>query len=112
MKHLITITADNHYSLKLTYTDSEGQLIDLTNATARFVLRRSMYSPVLIDVPLQIDESTSTLAVNLIPDDTRGLLDNVVSEDFIFGVQLVLGDGTTSQLLTGKAEIQQAIVRD
>lgn len=112
MKHHLAITADNHFTLKLTYSDSDGQPINLTNATARFMLRRSMYSPTLIEKSLIIDAATSELTLVIPPEDTKDILDDVVAENFIYGIQLTLEDGTTTILLDGDAEITQSIVRD
>lgn len=107
----LTITADNHYILKLVYKDSDGFPVNLSGATAKFVLRRSMYSPVLITRDATINGASGEITVTVVPADTANILDNVLEETFIYGVQLTQADGTKTNIVDGEAVIQQNIVR-
>jgi len=107
----LTITADNHYILKLVYKDGDGFPVDLSGASAKFVLRRSMYSPVLIERGAVISGPEGEIKIALVPADTADVLDNVLEETFIYGVQLIQSDGIKTNIVDGEAVIQQNIVR-
>ena len=108
----LTITADNHYTLNLVYKDESGYAINLDGATAKFVMRRSMYSPVLINRSAVITGGTGEISIELTPADTVGLLDNVIEEQFVFGVSLTQADGTKTVIASGEVSLQQNIARD
>ena len=107
----LSITADNHYILKLVYKDGDGFPVDLSGASALFVLRRSMYSPILIERAADIKGSTGEISLTLVPEDTSGILDDVLEETFIYGVQLTQADGIKTMIVTGEAVINQNIIR-
>lgn len=108
----LNITADNHYTLKLVYKDAEGFPIDITGASAKFVLRRSMYSPIVVNRAADIVGNTGEISVTLVPADTASLLDDVIEEQFVYGVELTLADGTRRVILNGEAILEQNIARD
>ena len=107
----LTITADNHYTLNMLYKDAEGYAINIDGATARFVMRRSMYSPTLIDRSAVITGNTGGIDIALTPDDTRDILDNVVEEQFVFAVSLIQADETKTTIASGEVTLQQNIAR-
>lgn len=107
----LNITADNHYTLKLVYKDADGFPIDLSGASAVFVLRRSMYSEVLIQRDADIEGVIGEININLVPDDTANILEDVNEETFIYGIQLTDANGIKRLIAQGKAVIQQNIVR-
>ena len=107
----LTITADNHYTLNMLYKDAEGYAINIDGATARFVMRRSMYSPTLIDRSAVITGDTGGIDIALTPDDTRDILDNVVEEQFVFAVSLIQADETKTTIASGEVTLQQNIAR-
>lgn len=107
----LTITADNDYTLNMVYKDHAGYAINLDGATAKFVMRRSMYSPVLINRDAVITGETGEISINLTPADTVDLLDNVIEEQFIFGVSLTKADGTKTTIASGEVFLQQNIAR-
>ena len=107
----LTITADNHYTLNMLYKDAEGYAINIDGAAARFVMRRSMYSPILIDRSAVITGETGGVDITLTPDDTRNILDNVVEEQFVFAVSLIQSDETKTIIASGEVTLQQNIAR-
>jgi len=108
----LTITADNHYTLNMVYKDEAGYVINLDGATAKFVMRRSMYSPVLINRIAVITGETGSILIELTPADTAELLDKVIEEQFVFGVSLTQADGTKTVITSGEVSLQQNIARD
>lgn len=107
----LTITADNHYTLNMIYKDEAGYVINLDDATARFVMRRSMYSPVLIDRAAVIAGNEGKVSIELTPSDTIDLLDNVIEEQFVFAVSLTQAEGTKTIMASGEVTLQQNIAR-
>ena len=107
----LTITADNHYTLNMLYKDAEGYAINIDDATARFVMRRSMYSPILIDRAAVITGDEGAIDITLTPDDTQNILDNVVEEQFVFAVSLIQSDETKTIIASGEVTLQQNIAR-
>ena len=107
----LTITADNHYTLNMLYKDAEGYAINIDDATARFVMRRSMYSPILIDRAAVITGDVGAIDITLTPDDTQNILDNVVEEQFVFAVSLIQSDETKTIIASGEVTLQQNIAR-
>jgi len=108
----LNITADNHYTLKLVYKDADGFPIDLTGASAKFVLRRSMYSPIVVNQEAVITGTTGEIAITLPPAATATLLDNVIEEQFVYGVELTQADDTRRVIVDGEAVVKQNITRD
>jgi len=108
----LTITADNHYTLNMVYKDESGYAINLDGATAKFVMRRSMYSPVLINRSATITGEAGGITIELVPADTIDLLDNVIEEQFVYGISLVQADGTKTIIASGEVSLQQNIARD
>lgn len=107
----LTITADNNYTLKLVYKDEAGWPIDITGATAEFVMRRSMYSPELIRKQASINGTEGKVVFELEPTDTGLLLDNTNEEKFIYAAQLEMADGKKVTLATGDVILKQNIAR-
>jgi len=107
----LNITADNHYTLKLVYKDVDGFPIDLSGATAVFVLRRSMYTDALINREAVINAAAGEIEINILPEDTADVLDQVNEETFIYGIQLTTADGTKRLITQGNAVIQQNVAR-
>ena len=108
----LTITAGNHFTFKMVYKDESGYAINLDGATAKFVMRRSMYAPVLINRSAVIIGGTGEINVALIPTDTVGLLDDVLEEQFVFGVSLTQLNGTKTIIVSGEVTLKQNIARD
>lgn len=107
----LSITADNHYILKLVYKDGDGFPIDLTGASAVFVLRRSMYSPVVIHKDAGINAEEGEIIFTILPEETADLLNDDIEETFIYGVQLTQVNGLKTNIAGGKAVIVQNVVR-
>lgn len=101
---------DNY--IELTYKDCDGFVIDITGASARMMMRRSMYSDPIIDVTASIIGNTGSIIFDLSPSDTAGILDAYPEEKLIYDVELTLANGKKRVILEGVATLRESVTRD
>lgn len=73
-----------------------GAIEDLTGATAKMVIRRTLHSEVLKTINAVVTPLEGLLAFSLVPLDTAGWLTSVKEENYVFGVSLTRADGKVS----------------
>ena len=108
----ITIVAGKTHYVKLVYKDGGGNIIDITDATAKLMVRKSMYTAALLDVNAIIVGAAGEMTFLIEPATTVNLLDNKCSDTFICGAELTLASGSKIPFLEGSDFIiKQAVVR-
>jgi len=90
MKSLSKIYTNTNYPLVITYRDTNSAPIDITGATAVFVVRRTLQSTPVINVAGTIDGANGKITFDVTPEDTAGVLSDSDSEKFICGCVLDL----------------------
>lgn len=106
----LNIIAGTFHKLRLVYTDKDQVPINVTTATARFIIRKSMRNPIVVDIAGDTSKGNGLIEIPIPGSATEDLLkDDVVTENFIFGVLLTLQDGSVVSLLQGKAVVTQNI---
>jgi hypothetical protein len=108
----LEIKAGKDYALKLIYKDSDGIVIDITGASARMMVRRSMYATVDITKTATIDGPLGEIVFDFVPADTTSLLSNINEENYVYDVELSLADTRKFIILTGELVIKQSVTRD
>lgn len=111
MKPLSKIYTHSTYSLPILYKDSDGNPINITGATAKFELRRSLYSTPVVSVNATIVGSTGSITFKVTPTDTATLLGENDSEKFVCGAVLTLSNGDKVTLFQTTVEVVQNVVR-
>lgn len=106
------IKAGKNYTLKLVYKDCDGFIVDITGASARIMMRRSMASDALVDVSANIDGPAGEIVFEFEPSDTANVLGDSVEDKLLYDVSLTLNDGKEFIILEGVALIRQSITRN
>jgi hypothetical protein len=70
------------------YLKKSGNVLDLTGASARLVIRRSLFGPVLKGIDATVTGNEGKLVFPLVPADTDGWLTEQKEEDYVFGISL------------------------
>lgn len=107
----ITIKQGTDYPFVLIYKDATKTPIDITGASARIMVRKTLYSTAIIDLLATIDGPNGKMTFNFIPSHTDSLLNNESEIRYIFDGILTLLDGTVVPLPEGKFIVKQRITR-
>jgi hypothetical protein len=109
----LTIRKGDTLALTLTYTDSDGNAIDLTGYSANFQVRNTSLASLLLEAStdgdspgIALGDADGTIEVTVDADDTAGV--GVASG--VYGLTLTSGDGVTTTILYGDVTILPAVV--
>lgn len=106
-----TIKAGQNKTLKLTYKDSAGNIIDLTGASARMMARKGAYKTPVFTVDAVVVGAAGEITFLFVPADTNTILINTKDEGFFYDVELTLVGGEIICILEGKVTISQPMTR-
>ena len=109
---VISIYAGKSHYIKLVYKDGGGNIIDITGGTARLVVRKSVYSAILIDEAATVVGASGEMTFLVDPADTTSLLTSECDLVCVCGVELILASGKKVPFLEGSDFIiKQSVVR-
>ena len=108
----IAVTAGDDYELKLVYKDTDGFIIDITDAIARLMVRKSYYSPAIVTLTAWIVGPEGKIEFSFDKTDTSALLTNTSKECYIYDVGFIDKVGEKTTLLSGDFIVTQAVTRD
>jgi len=108
----IAVTAGDDYELKLVYKDTDGFIIDITDAIARLMVRKSYYSPAIITVSAAISGFEGEMVFSFDKIATAALLTNTSKECYIYDVEFIDTAGEKTTLVAGNITVTQAVTRD
>ena len=107
----INITAGEDYNFLLRYKDSCKNIIDLTGATARMMVRKNHYiTPIITKVAI-ITEAAGEILFDFDPSDTNTLITSGTELKFIYDVELTEVGGIITILSAGSFIVTQAVTR-
>lgn len=110
----ITIEQGADLDLVITWTDSEGEPIDLTGATARMQVRRTHADAAkLLDIPaaegsITLGGVAGTITINVPAADTEGLPAPVKA---VYDLEIVEAGGAVRRVVEGFARITPEVTR-
>ena len=107
-----TINEGKNKTLKLTYKDSAGNIINITGASARMMARKGAYGTPVFDVNAVITGAAGEITFLFVPVDTAGILTDTRQEVYDYDVELTLVSGEKFPILDGEVTIKQPITRD
>ena len=95
-KRIKAITCGTHYSLNLTLKKN-GVIVPIeSGSTAKLIIRKNAFSPILLNKNGVIDAVNGKITFNIEPEDTTGWLQDTREDLHIFGVLLDKADGSKS----------------
>jgi hypothetical protein len=119
-KYDIVIEQGATFTLAITYKDSSGSLIDLTNYDARMEVRASYdASSALITLTSEVSGTGNTSGIAL--GGAAGTINVVISETTtkaltapatnVYDLELVAPDGSITRLIEGKATVSPGVTQ-
>lgn len=111
MKPLQKIYTNSTYPLKLVYKDAFDVPIDITGASAKLAIRRTLFSAAVIYKSAVITGPSGEITFTITPEDTATVLKDADSEKFLVGAVLTLADGNIVTLFQTTVDVVQNIVR-
>lgn len=106
------IKAGKNYTLKLVYKDCDGFVVNITGASAKLVMRKSMYSDLLVSVDAMIDGPTGEIVFEVEPSHTLNILGDNIEDKLLYEANLTLQNGKEICVLEGIALVRQSLDRD
>lgn len=112
MKPLKKMYTNSDYSLTAYYKDSMGTAINITGASAKLVIRKTLEKAPIIQSTGIVEGANGKITFNIPPADNRNVLvdEEKDVEKFLIGAVLTLSDGKVITLFQSTIEIQQNIV--
>lgn len=101
------IEAGATFATELVYTDTNGELFDLTDHTATLQLRETYESEPALDIDLDIDVPTARLSFQLSAEQTSSL----IAPRYKYAIELYAPDGVVTRLLQGSFKVSPEAVR-
>lgn len=110
MKPLKDILTSTTHTLKLTYTDDADAPIDITGASAKLVLKRSVHAAEVIAVDATIDALNGGIEFKIPATATADVLGEHDSEKFIVGAVLTLASAEKIPLFQTTVNVVASVV--
>lgn len=107
-----TVKAGKHRKLVLIYKNIDKSIINITGSSARLMLRKSLFSPVVATVIATIDGPNGKITFPFVPADTANILEaDREFEEFVYDVEFTNAANETDILLKGTCIVELPVTR-
>lgn len=106
------IKEGNDYNITLRYKDSLGVIVDITGASARMMIRKGVYSPVLLTKAAIINGPAGTMLFSLTAAETASTVEaNKELTAYKYDVEFTSSTGKIITLVDGEVIFKKPITR-
>ena len=103
----LSIDQGTTFSTKLTVTDDDGVIVDLTGYSANSMIRKTYTSSSAVSFGTSINIGTGEVTLSLTANATA----NIAAGRYVYDCELTDGTGTVSRLLEGIVTINPQVTR-